>query len=115
MSLPLYADVHVDGRVIRALRSRGVDILRAQDDGSSRFDDPQLLDRSAELQRVVVTYDDDFLKEAVRRQQTGGRFAGLVFGSPARLNLGDLVDQLQVVAECLSSEEIADRIVYVRL
>jgi hypothetical protein len=34
MSVPLYADVHVDGRVIRALRSRGIDVPRAQDDGA---------------------------------------------------------------------------------
>jgi hypothetical protein len=67
------------------------------------------------LQRVIVTYDDDFLSEAVHRQRTGGHFAGLVFVSPAGMNVGDLVDQLQIVAECMTVEEFANHIVYVPL
>ena len=66
-SLGLFMDVHVPAGIVRALRRRGVDVLTAQEDGAARLTDPALLDRTAELGRVVFTGDAAFLLEAVRR------------------------------------------------
>lgn len=71
MSISLYMDVHVRRAVTEGLRLRGVDVLTAQADGADGFADPELLDRATELGRVLFTQDDDLLREAKRRQQTG--------------------------------------------
>ena len=55
VSLALYMDVHVPAGITRALRRRGVDVLTAQEDGTARFLDPDLLDRAADQGRIVFT------------------------------------------------------------
>jgi len=77
MSIRLYIDVHVRRAVTAGLRLRGVDVLTAQEDGTGELPDPELLDRATELGRVLFTQDDDLLREAKRRQQTGESFAGI--------------------------------------
>ncbi|MGD9853324.1 MAG: DUF5615 family PIN-like protein [Planctomycetaceae bacterium] len=115
MSVRLYMDVHVDGRVTRALIARGLDVLRAQDDAAAELSDPELLDRATELTRAMVTYDDDFLAEAAMRLRTGEHFGGMVFVHPTGLTLGQLIEQLQIIAECMTLREIQNQIVYVPL
>jgi|SRR5215467_1628128 len=79
MSVHLYMDVHVRRTVTAGLRLRGVDVLTAQEDGTGELPDPELLDRATELGRVLFTQDDDLLREAKRRQQTGESFAGIIY------------------------------------
>jgi predicted nuclease of predicted toxin-antitoxin system len=71
VSVQFYFDVHVYGPAYEQLLARGVDVLRVQDDGRAEVADPDLLDRATELGRVIVTFDDDFLAEAHRRQDEG--------------------------------------------
>lgn len=78
MSLTLYMDVHVPRAVSVGLRHRQMDCLMAQEDETQRMDDPDLLDRATSLGRVLVTQDEDFLREAARRQQGGIAFAGVI-------------------------------------
>ena len=68
-------DVHVRRAVTEALRIRGVDVLTAQEDHSSRLSDPDLLSRAQELKRVLFTQDEDLLIEARRRQENQEFFA----------------------------------------
>jgi predicted nuclease of predicted toxin-antitoxin system len=60
-------DVHVRRPVTTALRRRGVDVLTAQEDGTTRLEDDKLLDRALEVARVLFTQDDDLLNEAAAR------------------------------------------------
>jgi len=48
-------DVHVPIAVTRALVLRGVDVVTAQMDGAARLADPELLDRAAQLGRVLFS------------------------------------------------------------
>jgi predicted nuclease of predicted toxin-antitoxin system len=58
----------------------GVDVLTAQEDGTTRLDDDKLLDRALELGRVLFTQDDDLLNEtALLRQRRGLPFAGVIY------------------------------------
>ena len=54
-------------------------MLTAQEDGTRRLLDDQLLDRATELDRVLFTEDDDLLAEAASRQIRGESFAGVIF------------------------------------
>jgi predicted nuclease of predicted toxin-antitoxin system len=74
VSVRLYMDVHVRRAVTEGLRLRKVDVLTAQDDESAKLDDPELLDRATELGRILFSQDDDLLREAKRRQQSGELF-----------------------------------------
>jgi predicted nuclease of predicted toxin-antitoxin system len=65
--LRLYMDVHVDFAITAGLRLRQVDVLTAQEDGTTRLDDEPFLDRAASLNRVLFTQDEDFLTIAGER------------------------------------------------
>ena len=71
MSVRLYMDHHVRKEVTEGLRVRGVDVLTAEEDGTKRLPDPELLDRATELGRVLFTQDQHLLKEAARPQEVG--------------------------------------------
>ena len=69
MSLGLYMDVHVPLPITRGLRRRGVDVLTAQEDQTTRLPDPELLRRARELGRILFSQDEDLIAEAVRCQR----------------------------------------------
>lgn len=46
-------DVHVPLAITRGLRRRGVDVITAQQDGTTRLEDPDLMDRALELNRLL--------------------------------------------------------------
>lgn len=71
-------DHHVPRAITNGLRLRGVDVLTAHEDRTSELRDPALLDRAAELGRVLFTQDDDLLTEATRRQQREQSFHGVI-------------------------------------
>ncbi len=66
MSVGLYMDHHVHGAITAGLRRRGVDCLTAEEDGTSRLHDEQLLERATYLGRVLFTNVEDLLVIAAR-------------------------------------------------
>jgi hypothetical protein len=60
-------DVHVPLAITEQLRMRDVDVLTAQTDNATRLDDPPLLDRAAELKRILFSRDKDLLKIAAAK------------------------------------------------
>jgi predicted nuclease of predicted toxin-antitoxin system len=72
-------DVYVRSEITEGLRLRGVDVTTAQEDGSHRLSDLELLDRASELGRILFSLDADLLREAARRQREGIDFAGIVY------------------------------------
>jgi hypothetical protein len=109
MSIRLYMDVHVRRAVTNGLRLRGVDVLTAQEDGVSQMDDGPLLDRATELDRVLFTQDDDLLREAKRRQQTGVTFAGVIYGHQLNVSVGGCISDLELIAVASEPAEWRDR------
>jgi hypothetical protein len=67
-------DVHVRRAVTSALRLRSVDVLTAQEDGAAELDDDSLLQRATELGRVLVSPDEDLLREGAHRLRNGAAF-----------------------------------------
>jgi len=114
MSQGLYMDVHVPMTITKALRRRGFDVLRAQDDGAERFPDPQLLDRADELKRILFTQDEDFLVEASRRMEAGERFATVVYAHQFTA-IGQCVNDLALLLEAITPDEAQGQLVYLPL
>ena len=115
MSLRLYMDVHVHGRLTKALLERGIDVIRAQDDGAGEIEDPALLARATELGRVLVTYDDDLLREAHRRQASAEFFQGVILVSPKKISLNQLIEELEIVAESCTDSETCNGVIFIPL
>ena len=79
MWLRYYMDVHVPAAISEALRRRGIDVLTSQQDGTREATDEVLLERAAELDRVLYSQDRDMLRIAHARQAACEPFPGLVF------------------------------------
>ena len=113
--LRLYIDVHVKAAITAGLRRRGIDVVTAQEDGSTRLEDVPLLDRATALQRVLFSQDDDFLTIAQERQATGTYFSGLIYGHQLAATIGKYVLDLEVVCKVLEPEDMENRIEYLPL
>jgi predicted nuclease of predicted toxin-antitoxin system len=112
MGLALYMDVHVPRAITRTLTAAGVDVITAQEDGCSQMPDPDLLDRAGSLNRVLFTRDDDLLAEATRRQRASIPFNGVIYAHQMRVNVGQCIDNLHLLAECLSPDEVFSSVIH---
>ncbi len=108
-------DVHVRRPVTTALRLRGVDVLTAQDDGTARWDDDDLLDRAMERGRVLFSQDDDLLQEATARQRRGTPFAGVIYAHQQNITVRRTIDDLELIAKACDLEELENRVVFLPL
>jgi hypothetical protein len=113
--LQLYIDVHVKAAITAGLRRRGIDVMTAQEDGSTRLEDTELLDRATGLQRLLFSQDDDLLAIARARQTRGVFFAGLIYGHQLAATVGKYVLDLEVICQVLNPEDMANRIEYLPL
>lgn len=108
-------DVHVRRSVTAALRSRGFDVLTAQDDGSDLLDDAALLDRAGELERVLFSQDKDLLRVAAARQRRGEGFRGLIFAHQQSSAVGQCIRDLALICDAYDIEDIRDRVEFIPL
>ncbi len=105
MALRLYLNHNVPRAVAEGLALRDVDVLTAYADGSHESLDPILLDRATELGRVLVSMDDDLLKEAARRQKAGIDFAGVLYGHQLSCPVGAFVRDLELLAKARGANQ----------
>lgn len=108
-------DVHVPLAITRGLVRRGVDVLTAQKDGTTRLPDAQLLDRATELSRIIFSRDQDLLVEAVQRLKSGRTFATVVFARQTEVSIGRCVTDLEIIASASSASEAKNQIVFLPL
>ena len=105
-------DVHVPRAVTTALRLRGIDVLTAQEDGSAELDDGPLLKRATELGRILVSQDEDLLREGTRLLNEQREFSGIVYAHQLRVTIGQMAEDLELIARATFREEWSGRIEY---
>ncbi|SPF44253.1 conserved hypothetical protein [Candidatus Sulfopaludibacter sp. SbA4] len=108
-------DVHIRRAVTSALRLRSIDVLTAQEDGAAEFDDDLLLQRATELGRVLVSQDEDLLREGARCMREQKAFAGIIYAHQLRITIGQMVEDLALIAIATSNEEWSGKIEYLPL
>ena len=108
-------DVHIRRAVTIALRLRAIDVLTAQEDGAAEFDDDRLLDRATELGRVLVSQDEDLLSEGAKRLRDRKDFSGIIYSHQLRITIGQMVEDLELIARATSPEEWRGKIEYLPL
>lgn len=108
-------DVHVPRSITRGLRKLGVDVITAQEDGTARWNDPDLLERAAELERVLFSQDEDLLIEAAQRQSGGTSFKGVIYAPQLALTIGQFIEELELLAKAGVPADFANRVQYLPL
>lgn len=108
-------DHHVPRAITTGLRLRGVDVITSLEDGTSKLDDPELLDRAGEMERVLFTQDDDLLAEATKRQRSGIPFMGVIYAHQLRISIGACVEDLEIIAKAGEPMDLENRVEYLPL
>jgi predicted nuclease of predicted toxin-antitoxin system len=106
--LRFYADEHVPRAVVRALRSRGVDVQTVTEASMRSAGDRDHLEHAAREHRVILTHDADILRLAA----AGARHAGIVFlRRDARV--GEMVSAIVLVNDVLRAEDMANHVEFI--
>jgi hypothetical protein len=115
MSWPLYMDHHVPSVATLTLRSRGIDVLTAEEDRATRLSDDLLLERATRIGRVLVTQDRGFLSMAHEWRQAGKAFGGIIYAPQHRMSDSELASWLELCATLLREDELRDQVVFLPL
>lgn len=115
MAIKLYMDQHVPRAITSGLRLRGVDVMTVYEDSTSELDDPTLLDRAGELERVLFTRDDDLLAEAIRRQREGIPFRGVIYAHQLRVSIGTCIQDLEIITKAGEPEDLINGVTFLPL
>jgi predicted nuclease of predicted toxin-antitoxin system len=107
---PLYTDISVNGAIVNALIRAGVDLLRAQDDGMDGIADETVLDRAAELRRVLFTQDKDFAIIAEQRERSSVPFYCVIYMAQGKMPIPACVSAIELVLGATTANEIENRL-----
>jgi len=115
MALALYMDVHIPAPISRQLRLRGVDLLTAQEDGTTTLPDDELLLRAGSFGRVLVTHDIRFKAMAEEWIRQNRAFGGMIYGHAEGASIGQYVRDLELIAKACSREEFQSLVLHLPL
>jgi hypothetical protein len=91
------------------LRLRGIDVLTAQEDRTADYDDA-LASASNRTGPYPREQDEDLLREGVGNLRTGKPFSGIIFSHQLRITIGQMLEDLELIAKVTSAEEWRGRI-----
>lgn len=107
-SIRFYLDQHFPGPVAHGLRRHGVDILSAQEAGRCGYSDQDQLAFAAAQQRVLVTFDSDYLV----LHKSGVKHAGIAWCQEQKYSIGQLIQALLLVHGALHREDMQNHVEY---
>lgn len=113
----LLADENFNGYIVRGLLRRrpGLELVRVQDVGLAKTDDPAILAWAAVHDYILVTHDRATVPEyAYDRVAAGERMPG-VFLLNDRMPPRQAIDELLLLDECSEPEEWNSLVVYLPL
>jgi hypothetical protein len=111
--LRLATDADVHGEIVRGLRRRrtDIDLVRAQDALPVGSPDLDVLNWASLEQRVLITNDrNTFVGLAWRQVANGASLAGVI-ATTNQQSLGAAIDDILLVAECMTADEVRSRVV----
>jgi predicted nuclease of predicted toxin-antitoxin system len=112
--LRLLSDANFNGDILRGLRRRlpNLDVVRVQDIGLSRAEDPDVLSSASVEQRVVLTHDVQTMPNfAYDRVRAGEPMPGVFLVSDS-MPIGEAINELCLAIECLTPDECKDLVTY---
>lgn len=96
--MKFYFDEHIPRAVVEGLRRRGIDVLTVR--GARRVGDPdrKQLAFATMKRRVLVMFDDDF----IALDAAGIPHSGIVFSQAGRRSVGELIENLALIASVIT-------------
>ena len=92
-----------------------MDVITAEEDGTQRLEDPDLLDRATELGLPLFSQDRHLLAEAARRQRRDVTFAGVVYAQQDPPLVGKYVRDLELLCLTGQTVDFANQVIYLPL
>jgi Domain of unknown function (DUF5615) len=113
----LVADENFDGTILRGLLRRKADleIVRIQDVGLSGTDDPAVLEWAAQEGRILLTHDVATITYYAYERIRAGQSMPGVFEVSLSGPIGQIIDDILLVAECGLDGEYEGQITYLPL
>jgi predicted nuclease of predicted toxin-antitoxin system len=115
--LRLLSDENFNGDIVRGLflRQPDLDLLRVQDVGLRKVDDPAILDWAASNGRILLTHDRATMPDfAYERLSQGQQMSGL-FVVNDRMPVRQAIDELLLLIGCSEQDEWKDIVLYLPL
>jgi hypothetical protein len=103
-----YMDQHYPGPVTEGLRRLGIDVLTAQEAGRCSLPDPDQLAFATAEERVMVTFDADYLA----LHQAGITHAGIAWCPEQKYGIGMLVQLLELLHAVCDRDQMRNRVEY---
>jgi Domain of unknown function (DUF5615) len=113
--IALYMDENVEDQIVRGLRLRSIDVLTAKEDGYDETPDELVFNRANALSRVVFSRDQDFLREAKKRQENGEAFAGIIYAHKRQVTVGRCIEDLEYMMLAGVPEDFANHVRFIPL
>lgn len=107
-TIRFFADQHFPGPASAALGRHGIDILTAQEAGRCGVSDVDQLAFAAAEQRVIVTFDSDYLA----LHQAGVKHAGIAWCPEQKYAIGQLIQALLLLHGVLDRESMRNHVEY---
>ena len=104
-----HLDENCPGALADGLRAHGLDVTSTPDAQLLSADDGEHVAYGLRTARVIVTYDEDFL----RMHAAGVEHAGIAYCPSRRRSIGELIRRLQLIAAVLTPEEMKNRLEYI--
>lgn len=107
-TLKFLTDENFESTILRGLLRRNpeIDIVRVQDHGLSNTDDPIILEWAAKNDRIVLTHDLRTMPDfAYKRVSNNQKMPGIIVMRPD-IRIGTAIDNILLVAECMTPEEL---------
>lgn len=115
--LRLLSDENFNGDVVRGLflRQPNLDLLRVQDVGLRKVNDPAILDWAASNGRILLTHDRATMPDfAYERLSQGQQMSGL-FVINDRMPVRQVIDELLLLIDCSEQDEWKGIVLYLPL
>ena len=103
-----YTDQHYPVAVTQGLRQRGIDVLTVQEAGRCGDDDRDQLAFALAEERVMVTFDSDFLA----LHQSGTTHAGIAWCPEQKYGIGMLVQVLELLHGVADRDQMRGHLEY---
>lgn len=105
-------DVHVPRVITDGLRRRDINVTTAQEEGYRELTDTKLLEKANDRGYVVFTLDSDFLKVSHRLHDEGKPHPGVIYAHLLQVNIGECMDDLQLIAEEREPADLQNQIIF---
>ena len=103
-----FMDQHIPGPASQGLRRRGIDVLTAHEAGRCSLPDPDQLAFALSEERVLVSFDPDFLA----LHQSGVPHAGIAWCPERKYSIGQIIQALLLLHGVLDRTSMRGHVEY---